>query len=95
MNKNDYKAFLNDDAILDGFLSGIYLINAHLYLSPRADDRRAAERFFKSDFFKERFGDQADVIIEELNRKRRKDERKIKCGIFVKKKRGANNDVEI
>lgn len=95
MNKNDYNAFLTDDAILDGFLFGIYLINAHLYLSPHADDRRAAERFFKSDFFKERFGDQADVIVKELNRKRKTNDRVIKCGIFIKKKRGANNDVEI
>lgn len=95
MDKNDYNALLTDDAILDGFLTGIYLINAHLYLSPRADDRRAAERFFKSDFFKERFGDQADVIIEELKRKRKTNGKVNKCGVFIKKKRGTNNDMEI
>ena len=71
MNEKDFKALLNNDAILEGFLTGIYIINARLYLSPRADDRRAAERFFKSDFFKSRFGEKADVIIEELNRQRK------------------------
>ena len=46
MNEKDFTALLNNDAILEGFLTGIYIINARLYLSPRADDRRAADRFF-------------------------------------------------
>ena len=71
MDKKDFKALLTNDAILEGFLTGIYIINARLYLSPRADDRRAAEQFFKSDFFKNRFGENADAIIEELNRQRK------------------------
>ena len=71
MNEKDFKALLNNDAILEGFLTGIYIINARLYLSPRADDRRAAERFFKSDFFKNRFGENADAIVEELDRQRK------------------------
>lgn len=84
MNEKDFTALLNNDAILEGFLTGIYIINARLYLSPRADDRRAAERFFKSDFFKSRFGEKADLIIEELD-KQRKNGTKIKtCSNFNK-----------
>lgn len=74
-NKEDFKAFLTDDRILNGFLSGIYLIYANMYLSTRGDDHWEAERFFNSDFFKYQFGDQADAIVEELKRKRRKHEK--------------------
>lgn len=84
MNNDDFKALLNNDAILEGFLTGIYIINARLYLSPRGDDRRAAEQFFKSDFFKNRFGENADAIVEELDRQR-KNGKKIKtCCNFNK-----------
>ena len=75
MNKEDFKAFLTDDRILNGFLSGIYLIYAKMYLSTRANDHWEAERFFNSDFFKHQFGDQSDAIVEELKRKRRKHEK--------------------
>ena len=84
MNEKDFTALLNNDAILEGFFFFFYIINARLYLSPRADDRRAAERFFKSDFFKSRFGEKADLIIEELD-KQRKNGTKIKtCSNFNK-----------
>ena len=73
--KEDFKAFLTDDRILNRFLSGIYLIYANMYLSTRGSDHREAERFFNSDFFKHQFGDQADAIVEELKRKRRKHEK--------------------
>ena len=84
MNEKDFKALLNNDAILEGFLTGIYIINARLYLSPRADDRRAAERFFKSDFFKSRFGEKADLIIEELDRQRKSGTKIKTCSNFNK-----------
>lgn len=84
MNEKDFTALLNNDAILEGFLTGIYIINARLYLSPRADDRRAAERFFKSDFFKNRFGEKADVIIEELDRQRKNGTKIKTCSNFNK-----------
>ena len=75
MNKEDFKAFLDDDRILNNFLSGIYLIYAKMYLSTRSTDYWEAWRFFNSDFFKHQFGDQADAIVEELQRKRRKHEK--------------------
>lgn len=84
MKEKDFKALLNNDAILEGFLTGIYIINARLYLSPRADDRRAAERFFKSDFFKSRFGENADLIIEELDRQRKNGTKIKTCSNFNK-----------
>lgn len=84
MNEKDFTALLNNDAILEGFLTGIYIINARLYLSPRADDRRAAERFFKSDFFKNRFGEKADLIIEELDRQRKNGTKIKMCSNFNK-----------
>lgn len=71
MNKEDFTAFLTDDRILNGFLTGIYILYARMYLSTRGDDYREAVRFFNSDFFKNHFGDQSDAIVEELNRKRR------------------------
>ena len=74
-NKEDFKAFLTDDRILNGFLSGIYLIYANMYLSTRGNDHWEAERFFNSDFFKHQFGDQSDAIVEELKRKRRNHEK--------------------
>lgn len=98
MNKNDYTALLNNDAILDGFLTGIYIVNARLYLSNRGEDRRAAEKFFKSDFFRERLGDNADIIVEELKRKRKRGERTVKkagIGIMFKSERGDIDDMEI
>ena len=75
MNKEDFKAFLDDDRILNNFLTGIYLIYANMYLSTRGSDHWEAERFFKSDFFKQQFGDQSEAIVEELKRKRRNHER--------------------
>ena len=75
MNKEDFKAFLTDDRVLNGFLSGIYLIYANMYLSTRSTDYCEAERFFNSDFFKHQFGDQSEAIVEELERKRRKHEK--------------------
>ena len=75
MNKEDFKALLTDDRILDGLLTGIYLIYAKMYLSTRGNDHWEAESFFNSDFFKHQFGDQADAIVEELKRKRRKHEK--------------------
>lgn len=98
MNKNDYTALLNNDAILDGFLTGIYIVNARLYLSNRGEDRRAAERFFKSDFYRDRLGDNADIIVEELNRKRERGERTVKkagTGLMFKSERGGFDDMEI
>lgn len=77
-NKEDFKAFLNDDRILDGLLTGIYIIYARMYLSTRGDDHREAVRFFNSELFKSRFGDKAPEIIEELKRKRKKGE-KLHC----------------
>lgn len=74
-NKEDFKAFLNDDRILKGFLTGIYLIYANMYLSTRGNDHWEAERFFNSDFFKHQFGEQSDAIVEELKRKRRNHEK--------------------
>lgn len=77
MNKkeDDFKALMTDDVILDGLLSGIYIIYAKMYLSTRGNDHWEAERFFNSDFFKHQFGDQADAIVEELKRKRRNHEK--------------------
>lgn len=95
MDKKDFTALLNNDAILDGFITGIYIVNARLYLSNRGEDRRAAERFFKSDFFRDRLGENADIIIEELKRKRKRGERKIKkagTGTFIKSERGGYNE---
>ena len=71
-NKEDFKAFLNNDKILDGFMSGVYLLYAKMYLSTRGDNHREAVKFFNSEFFKSRFGDQSEAIVEELERKRRK-----------------------
>lgn len=74
-NKEDFKAFLTDDRILDCFITGVYIIYARMYLSTRGDDHREAVRFFNSDFFKNQFGDKAAAIVEELNRKRRNHEK--------------------
>ena len=75
MNKEDFKAFLDDDRILNNFLTGIYLIYAKMYLSTRGDDHREAVKFFNSELFKSRFGDKAPEILEELERKRKKGEK--------------------
>lgn len=76
MNKeDDFKALMTDDEILDGLMTGIYIIYARMYLSTRGDDYREAVRFFNSDFFKTRFGDKSTEIIEELKRKRRNREK--------------------
>lgn len=88
-NKEDFKAFLTDDRILDGFLTGIYINYARLYLSTRGDDHREAVRFFNSELFKSRFGDKAPEILEELKRKRKKGEKLHVC------KRGEYHNVEI
>ena len=88
-NKEDFKAFLTDDRILDGLLTGIYIIYARMYLSTRGDDHREAARFFNSELFKSRFGDKAPEILEELKRKRKKGE---KLHIY---KRGEYHNVEI
>lgn len=74
-NKEDFKALMTDDEILDGLLSGVYIIYAQMYLSTRGDDHREAELFFNSDFFKHQFGDQSEAIVEELKRKRRNHEK--------------------
>ena len=89
MNKEDFKAFLDDDRILNNFLSGIYLIYAKMYLSTRGDDHREAVKFFNSELFKSRFGDKAQEILEELERKRKKGE---KLHVY---KRGEYHNVEI
>ena len=82
-NKEDFKAFLNDDRILDGLLTGIYIIYARMYLSTRGDDHREAVRFFNSELFKSRFGDKAPEIIEELKRKRKKGEKLHSSNIYT------------
>lgn len=85
MNKeDDFKALKADDEILDGFMSGVYLIYARMYLSTRGDDHREAVRFFNSEFFKSRFGDKATEIIEELDRQRKKGNKIKTCCNFNK-----------
>lgn len=85
MNKeDDFKALKADDEILDGFMSGVYLIYARMYLSTRGDDHREAVRFFNSEFFKSRFGDKAPEIIEELDRQRKKGNKIKTCCNFNK-----------
>lgn len=88
MNKDDdFKALMTDDEILDGLMTGIYIIYARMYLSTRGDDHREAVRFFNSELFKSRFGDKAPEIIEELKRKRKKGEklhiRKTYCNSYT------------
>lgn len=75
MNNDDFKALKVDDEILDGFMSGVYIIYARMYLSTRGDDHREAVKFFNSELFKSRFGDKAPEIVEELKRKRKKGEK--------------------
>lgn len=85
MNKeDDFKALINDDHILDGFMSGVYLLYVRMYLSTRGDDHREAVKFFNSEFFKSRFGDQTDAIIEELNKQRKKGAKMKTCCNFNK-----------
>ena len=90
MNKEDFKAFLDDDRILNNFLTGIYLIYAKMYLSTRGDDHREAVKFFNSELFKSRFGDKAPEILEELERKRKKGEK-----LHVYKRGGYHNVLEV
>lgn len=76
MNKeDDFKALMTDDEILDGLMTGIYIIYARMYLSTRGDDHREAVKFFNSELFKSRFGDKAPEILEELKRKRKNGEK--------------------
>ena len=90
MNKEDFKAFLDDDRILNNFLTGIYLIYAKMYLSTRGDDHREAVKFFNSELFKSRFGDKAPEILEELERKRKKGEK-----LHVYKRGETHNVLEV
>lgn len=90
MNKeDDFKALMTDDEILDGFMTGIYIIYARMYLSTRGDDHREAVKFFNSELFNSRFGDKAPEILEELKRKRKNGE---KLHVY---KRGEYHNVEI
>lgn len=89
-NKEDFKAFMTDDRILDGFLTGMYINYARLYLSTRGDDHREAARFFNSELFKSRFGDKAPEILEELKRKRKKGEK-----LHIYKRGETHNVLEI
>lgn len=75
IKKDDFKALMTDDEILDGLMSGVYIIYARMYLSTRGDDHREAVKFFNSELFKSRFGDKAPEIIEELKRKRKNGEK--------------------
>lgn len=92
-NKEDFKAFLTDDRILDCFITGVYIIYARMYLSTRGDNHREAVRFFNSDFFKHQFGDQSEAIVEELERKRRSREKL--CSNWVSKGKYTTADDEL